>query len=203
MVTSNSKIEKQKVIERAQKILSNPKKYLLWDTETTDLSNVAQVIEICAIDCTGTVVVNQRIKPTVSISPQAQAVHHISITDLVDCPTWHDFYRDWEDAIAGKILGAYNAQFDVRMLDQTYAAYELERSKIKGFCAMGMTTSYYGRRQKLGGNHSAIGDCLQMLDLIRVFARHNQPKDDRWTIPGLDELLDEFDLKPKLPFDWP
>jgi DNA polymerase III subunit epsilon len=185
---------------QAQKILSSPTKYVLWDTETTGLGSKDQVIQIAAIDCTGAVLIDQLVKPSVAINPQAQQVHGISASQLRDQPTWADVVEEWEKVIQGKRMGAYNIKFDVRILDQSYAAIGRQRPKMKGFCVMDMSTSYHGFKQKLGGDHSSIGDCVKTLDLIRTFARHLQEPDDRWNVPELDFLLEDLGLAPDLPF---
>ncbi len=191
---------RQAVAEQAQKILKNPTQYVLWDTETTGLSKTDQIIQIAAIDCTGAVLIDQMVKPTVPINPQAQQVHGISAAQLRDKPMWVDVFKEWESLIDGRRMGAYNIKFDVRLLDQTYATIGRPRPKMKGFCVMDLSTKYHGFKQKLGGDHSSLGDCVKTLELIRMFAQHLQEPDDRWNVPELDFLLDDLGLAPDLPF---
>jgi DNA polymerase-3 subunit epsilon len=163
-----------KVAEQCRKMFANPDAYAVLDTETTGLDKYAQVIEVAAVDLRGNTLFNQRVKPTVEISAGAQKVHGINMSELLNEKTWNHVAIPWEEAIEGKTIIIYNAPFDVRLLDQTYAAINATRPKFRGLCAMDLCTKYYGERRKLqGGDHSALGDCLATIQLLRGFAIHN------------------------------
>ncbi len=192
---------KEKARKVARKILTNPQNYCFWDTETTGLDTEAQIIEVSAIDGAGNVLINQRVRPTVAINPQAQAVHGIDIKDLASAPTWLEIVNDWESVIADRIMVAYNAPFDVRVLDQTYKNFQLTRQPIKGMCLMDLATRWRGRKEKLGGSHSALGDCYKCLELTRTIANHHVPVTDVIEVVNLDAILEDMGLQTPLP--WP
>jgi DNA polymerase-3 subunit epsilon len=77
----------------------------------------------------------------------------------------------------------YNAQFDVRLIQQSLARHKLlpvELNPDDVNCAMLMYSAWVGelwpyggyKWQKLeSGDHTALGDCLATLDLIKKMAR--------------------------------
>ena len=98
---------------------------VILDTETTGLQDHDQILEIAIIDAeTGVVLLDQRIKPTVSTHPDALAVHGITAEALKDTPAWPEYH----DQVCRLLVDAdrvmvYNAGFDIRMLEQTARAF--------------------------------------------------------------------------------
>jgi DNA polymerase III subunit epsilon len=97
---------------------------IVFDVETTGTDKRRdQVIEFCAQlglheDAESRVV---RIKPTVSISPGAQAVHGISMEDLVDCAPFAACADQIRDLVeSADLLVGYNLGFDIEMLQAEY-----------------------------------------------------------------------------------
>lgn len=164
---------KRNAIAWSQWVIENRDRYVILDTETTGLGYKAQPIEVAIIDLYGNIRFNSRIKPSVPIYPEATAVHHINIEMLQDVckyPTYHPYI---EEAVKNKIVLIYNAQFDVRIINQVCSYYELPSSlnKARGIdCVMKRYSDFIGewdarrqrnRWQKLpGGDHSALGDCV-------------------------------------------
>jgi DNA polymerase-3 subunit epsilon len=92
---------------------------VIFDVETTGIDHARdQVIELCVqFGLDGERHETWRIKPSVAISPGAQAVHGISIDDLADCPS----FGDVADAVIAvfadaDVLVGYNLAFDIDML---------------------------------------------------------------------------------------
>lgn len=160
------------------------------DTETTGLDTDAQIIEIAIIDGNGDVLVDLRLKPSVPIDERAQAVHGISLTDLSDSPLWPDVEDTIKAALIGKKVVIYNADFDTRLLRQTAAAFGRETEWIDNLvtdCAMAGAVRRYGATNLHGTislanavsrsgcgwhgkEHSALGDALTTLALVRKIA---------------------------------
>lgn len=98
---------------------------VIFDVETTGTDKRRdQVIELCvqfglSSDAESRV---WRIKPSVAMSPGAQAVHGISMEDLAGCPTFGE-YADEIRAIfdRAEVLVGYNIAFDIEMLQAEYA----------------------------------------------------------------------------------
>jgi DNA polymerase-3 subunit epsilon len=103
---------------------------IIFDVETTGTDKRRdQVIELCMqFGLTGEAP-NQvwRIKPDVSISPGAQAVHGISMEDLADCPSFSAFAGEIRAHFAETdVLVGYNLGFDIEMVQAEYARLGLE-----------------------------------------------------------------------------
>ena len=160
---------------------------IILDTETTGFGRMAQIIEIGAITVAGDVLMDQRLMPSVGIDAGAEAVHGISMGMLVDAPTVADVYdelmRIFQDA--SRVI-IYNASYDRRLLRQTMQAFNLwgKATPLMNAtifdCAMLHYAEWVGewneghgafRWQKLmGGDHSAVGDCLATLAVLQKMA---------------------------------
>lgn len=160
---------------------------LLFDTETTGLKEEAQLIEICIMDATGAVVLERRVRPSVSIEPEAMKVHGISMSDLANEPQWHEIWSEIADVLQGRALVAYNADYDMRILRSTQRAYGLPMDwieTIKPLCAMRLAKEAYdspknvrlqaaleAERLTYSGNaHAASVDTKATLDWLQAIA---------------------------------
>lgn len=149
---------------------------LILDTETTGLGGSDQVIEIAVIDMVGRVLIDQRLRPSCSVSPGAALVHGIMAADLAEAPTWPEIHEGFGDVLFGRPVLVYNAAFDRLLLMQTAAAWGCGREWVKRLrtdCVMLAYSRFRlgGRWSKLtGGDHSALGDCRATLGLIKKMA---------------------------------
>lgn len=161
----------------------DPSTWVILDTETTGLRYNDEVIQIGMIDGAGNVLIeNQLVKPTCPISIEARQVHGIFPVHVENAPSFADVLPHLRAAVAGKLLVIYNAEFDLRMLEQSARAHgqDLGLKMEMHTCAMKTYALWYGdwndyhqsfRWQRLpGGDHSALGDCRSALELIRKMA---------------------------------
>lgn len=147
--------------------------WVIIDTETTGLASYDEVIEVAAIDRHGTVLVDTRVCPTVPISEGALRVHNITDESLEGAPGYPQVHERLVATISRVTVVAYNAPFDRRLLQQTARAHDLDFPDVPWECAMQRHREYLrgGRSGGLkGGDHSALGDCLATLRLIREMA---------------------------------
>lgn len=164
----------------AKNILSRDDVVIL-DTETADL--YGEIIEIAVIDNKGETLLNQRIKPQGEIAEGAYRVHGISLDDLQECPTFPDVCPVIKRLLQGKLVVIYNAQYDTQCLSSDFMRHEMPKQDsftLDWNCAMQWYSQYVGdwsdyhrdyRWQKLwGGDHTALGDCLATLEVIREMA---------------------------------
>lgn len=166
--------------------------WVILDTETTGLEP-GEICQIAIVDHTEKTLLDTLIKPTISIPAEATAIHGITSEMVEDAPQFPEVYPLIREAIGSKLLVIYNVGFDVTFLDACCqlhslpylwnASGELKWWELKNKdyhakfnCAMhwysqwcGDYSEYHGdfTWQVLGGNHSALDDCLKVALLIK------------------------------------
>jgi DNA polymerase III subunit epsilon len=123
--------------EAAKLLAASP---LFLDTETTGLSDAAEIIEIAILDAQGAILLEQLVKPVGTVDEGARAVHGISDDELATAPDWPDVARDVSRLIEGRHVICHNAEFDVRMLKQSYARHGLPMPAATWDCTMALLT---------------------------------------------------------------
>jgi DNA polymerase-3 subunit epsilon len=181
---SKSAGSRKQSIAWARKILNDPDRYVILDTETTGLDDHAEIVEIAVINLNGDTLLNSRVRPLrrKTMPAEAENVHGISIEDLIDAPSWPELCPSLEVCLAGKIIVSYNADFDSRLIQQTSTRNRGTVSMGEWQCAMLKYAAFFGewddyhksfKWQKLvSGDHTALGDCLATRLLIRGMAAH-------------------------------
>jgi len=190
-VENFSKRRRQMAINWAKKVLDQKDKYVILDTETTGLGENDVIIQLAVIDIEGNPIINTLIKPSKRkrISTESTEIHGIKIGDLKDAPTLLEIVDELEAAVKGKKAIIYNAEFDERMLFQTMIQDDFRKFiKFRMNCAMkhyaafvGQYSEYHGdfKFQRLpGGDHTAGGDCLATLEVIKKMAMYEEPIED-------------------------
>ncbi len=129
---------RQRVLYEAREILKN--EFIAFDTETTGLGleQDDEIIQWAVCDQEGQVLGSGYVKPTVSISEGAFAVHGISIEQLANASTFAEAWQTIRDLFAGQTVVIYNAGFDLGMLWSTAHVYGIEvpYDAIQTICAM-------------------------------------------------------------------
>lgn len=170
----------------------------LWlDTETTGLGDAAQIVELAIVGVAGDVLFETRLRPSVPIEEGAQEVHGITDAELTDAPTWADVAADVEALLAGRPVIIYNAEFDLRLLEQTARAFGRSTewlSTVDAKCAMRLAARAYGATNRYGTislasamceagtewrgeAHSAAADALAALDVVRAIADRRRQRE--------------------------
>jgi DNA polymerase III subunit epsilon len=124
------------------------KAYFL-DTETTGLDEQAEIVEIAVIDSAGDLVYEALLRPQQPIPPRVIAIHGITDTMVADAPLFWECHQQLNDLLAGKLLIAYGAGFDARMLEQTCLRYNLPQITSDWGCAMEMYQAHIGREKRV------------------------------------------------------
>ncbi|MGA2322266.1 MAG: 3'-5' exonuclease [Sedimentisphaerales bacterium] len=180
--------DQRDAIDWARNIFDNKSRYVILDTETTGLGKNDEIIQIGIIDINGNTLLNQNIRPQKkkSISRDATDVHGLTMTELVNCPTFSELKDIMNRSIGLKDIIAYNAEFDLRLYKQSYQISGGFFPKGNWHCAMleyarfiGEWDDYHGnyRWHKLKGlDHTAVGDCLATLAIIRQMVQTKKLK---------------------------
>lgn len=143
-------LRQKAVIQRAQTILADQPIYL--DTETTGLDARAEIVEIALIDHDGGVLLDSLVKPTRRIPWDATRVHNISDAMVADAPTWAELWPQVQTLLAGRRVGIYNAEFDLRMIAQSHAAHKVADTAAgsNAFCIMKLYAEFFGEQGSYG-----------------------------------------------------
>ncbi|GHO88226.1 3'-5' exonuclease [Dictyobacter formicarum] len=186
------------VIEHNMHVTLAQDDLLIVDTETTGLPDHSgfQLVEIAAVDKSGTVVFHSLAKPDIPMPAEASRINGLTDTDLKDAPS---FVEIWPRLV--EILGryeqlwTYHAEFDRDAILASAERFKLEvpkqiTSPTSWNCLMLEYSRYYGEYSdywerdrwqpldvachELGvpahGYHRAIGDALAALGVMRALA---------------------------------
>lgn len=159
----------------AQRMLA-PGGACILDTETADLDSA--VIEVSVIDAaTGAVLLDTLVDPgDIEIHPDAHAIHGLTSEDLVDAPRWPMVLDALIAVTAGRMILAYNADFDrARILDDS-RRHDLHPEHLadpeRWDCIMVRRAQAEGtdRYTRLGAAHRALGDAEAARSVLRALA---------------------------------
>jgi DNA polymerase-3 subunit epsilon len=122
----------------AQLLALNP---LFIDTETTGLDSESEIIEIAVLDRDGNALLETLVKPMKEVPPEATAIHGLGNAELMNAPTWPDVTRQLTGLLYGRVLIAHNAEFDMRMVEQSSRRHGLPPpASDRWTCTMEMLT---------------------------------------------------------------
>jgi len=132
------------VIARVNKLLARRPVYL--DTETTGMHDGAEIIEICIVDYDGRVLLDSLVKPRQTIPRDAIKIHNITNALVQDAPAWPDLWPQVQGILAGRSVGIYNVDFDLRLLKQSHHQAGLTWQPVgaSAFCIMKLYAEFYG-----------------------------------------------------------
>ncbi len=155
------------------------REYVVLDTETTGLDD-PEIVSVAVVDSHGKTLINEFVRPAKPIEPGASRITGITdamVRDRAEFPTIH---RTLFEALNGRLVTIYNADYDLRVLRNTCHRYNLEVPKFEHWCVMEWFARVYGKWdryradyswQKLSAAakyfrvqqtdaHDALGDCL-------------------------------------------
>lgn len=183
---------RQQAIQTARQILTEYPVYL--DTETTGLSNDAEIIEIGLVDHDGKTLYESLIRPARPIPPEATAIHKITDAMVENSRAWPTIWPTIRGLVLNRTLVAYNADYDLRILQNSLTQYGLAwKDKLKMFCAMKLYAQFRGEwnprrgayryfsleeagqacHLSLPNAHRAVADTLLARDLTLFIAQSN------------------------------
>ncbi len=143
MLVSSERIEAVRLARQYWQ--ANP---VYLDTETTGTGPTAEIIEIGIIDQDGKLLFESKVKPRGAIEPDAARVHGITLDQLQTSPGWGEVWPQVEAVLAGRKVGTYNSDFDVRMIKQSHQRYMIHQRlpEENYFCIMKLYARFYGER---------------------------------------------------------
>lgn len=140
-------------MQRAKELVALNPVYL--DTETTGIDSTAQIVEIAILDSDGSVLVDSLVRPTLKIPRDAMAVHHLTDAMVKDAPTWAQLWPTIEQALTGRTIAIYNAEYDQRLMHQSHRAHRLRWAwpADRFECVMLLYAQYRGEWNARHGNY--------------------------------------------------
>jgi DNA polymerase III epsilon subunit-like protein len=103
----------------------NREDIVCFDTETTGLGYSDRICQLAIVDHNALVIFNKIVDPEMRISPEAEAIHHISNVTARGYPTLR---YNWDYLVKNllyqKIVAGYNVFFDVRLMIQSAASFD-------------------------------------------------------------------------------
>jgi len=157
--------------------------FCVFDSETTGFTPPVQFVEIAIVDASAKVLFEGTVRPVCRIESSATRIHGHSVRSLAGSPRFLEAYPYLLEALWGKRVIVYNASYDRRVWDAEVRSLGARGALVGELppweCAMRRYAAYVGepskrggyRSQKLiGGDHSALGDALATLRLIKEMA---------------------------------
>lgn len=153
-------------------------RWLAVDTETTGRGDGAEVVELAVVDARGEVLFDSVIRPERRISEGARRLHGLTAERLSNAPSFASLYEQVRKLIAGRILVAYYAPFDRRVLNASCRHAGLAEIPATWICALDTYESLRGFRPPLHvaceiesvqvptQRHRAAADALALQRLI-------------------------------------
>jgi len=178
-------------IQTAQEKLALKPIYL--DTETTGTDRSSEIIEVCLIDDSAQLLYQTLIKPVSSIRADTVRIHGITNEMVRGSPSWLRVWPELEAHLINRQIGIYNAEVDLRMIQQTHVRYRLpwrQNSIAQSFCIMKLYAQFYGEWDAQRGSyrwqsldaagkqchialkntHRALDDCLLAREILHYIA---------------------------------
>jgi len=156
---------------------------LFLDLETTGLKKIDHVVEVGIIDADGRVLFSSLVNPGCPIPAEASEVNGVTDADVADAPAWPEVLPLLRRLLASRVVVAHNAKFEAKFLPADWA--------IEWVCSKKLADSILGKREGMGSlsarlkqlglqpgpAHSAAGDSLSTLRLVRYLAGFTEPVD--------------------------
>ncbi len=120
---SSADTRKQGIINQARQWVAEKPVYI--DTETTGLDKTAEIVEIAVIESDGSILFQSLVKPSRPIPAELTRIHGIDNHMVETAPSFPVVWATLRAQVINRKIGFYNAQFDLRMMRQSYEVYRL------------------------------------------------------------------------------
>lgn len=106
------------------------------DVETTGARRRSEIIEICIVNEQGQALYHSLVNPTTEIEPITIAAHGLTRKHVKDAPPYPEIHNEVIRHLSNRVVIAYNASFDMRLLRQTVERYQLVFPALHTGCLM-------------------------------------------------------------------
>jgi DNA polymerase III subunit epsilon len=182
--------ERAAVIRWARKVLANPRT-VFFDTETTGLGPDAEIVDLAVVGHDGTTIIDALVRPGRPIPAEASNIHGLYDHHVEMAPGWEAIYPHVREALKGRLVVVYNADYDRGMVGNGCLAHNLPLITCDWNCAMRQYAQFAGERAHresneyrwhkleralaafglVPGGHSALGDAEACRRLVMAIAQ--------------------------------
>ena len=136
---------KLEACKKAKRLLEDDS-VVFVDTATSGLSKTDEVIGVAILNANKECLFNSLICPTVDVNFHATRKHGFIRDELQRKPTYDKLHSSIVSLLTNKTIIGYNVDFDLRMLKQSAAAYNMHfpSSVYLPVCAMQLFAEFYG-----------------------------------------------------------
>ncbi len=139
----NAISSKQAAVEKARQFLAQDPLYL--DTETTGIDRNDGIVEIAVVDDLGKVIFDSLVRPLKPIPADVTRIHHITNEMVKSAPNWAVVWARLRPLLVGRLILTYNAEFDLRMFQQTHTQHGLRWSETPATMRFDCIMKLYAR----------------------------------------------------------
>lgn len=134
---------KENAIQTAIRWIAEKPVYI--DTETTGLEKTDEIVEISIVDFDGSLLFSSLVKPSKPIPAEASRIHGITNEMVSSTQSWLIMWPSIRNFLYGRTIAAYNAPFDLRMMQQSHSAYKFPwRENFKVIDVLLLYSDYRG-----------------------------------------------------------
>jgi DNA polymerase III epsilon subunit-like protein len=166
-------------------LVAHSHKVVVCDTETNGLGKSAEIIQITIATLDKRILFHSLVKPSVKIDETSDSFKINGITNamLKDAPSFSEIAVTVFGLMMGKIVVAFNAAFDSRMVVQTTAIHKVLESPVDGITWSCASEEYRKWKRKaklvdacaemgvtLNAAHTSLGDVEGLCDLVKAMA---------------------------------
>ena len=184
-------------IGRAEELLRGD--LVVFDIETTGIGAADEIVEITVISARGDTLLDSLARPNRPIPKDATRIHGITDADVESAPTIRDLLPDLRRMLEGRVVTAYNLDFDVRLLTSSCKAYGVAwpylgkgqgTSTIDGVCIMQLYAQFWGSWNQYHGSYTwqSLGNALAQCGLTVEGPLHRALSDARAALAVLNYI---------------
>lgn len=144
------------------------------DTETTGLSANDKIIEISIYKIDQELVYHSVVNPKIPCSKQAESIHGITEYEIKDGKLINDCQDEINRLLKGKVIICFNADFDCKMLYQTFGTAISEKFCVMKWCEKVLDYQRYPRLSSVcerlaisyDNQHRSNSDTIAMINVF-------------------------------------
>ena len=142
----------EQIARQAREFIDRKPVYI--DTETTGLGRTDEIIEFSIVDHDGTELYSSLVKPSQAIPREATRIHGISNQMVKVAQAWPIQWPRIRPILFGRLIAAYNVEFDSRLMEQSFQRYNLPwRERLDFIDVLKLFADFRGEYDPVRGSY--------------------------------------------------